>query len=173
MRAAVFFLLLCCSTSASPADEAQSILDSTGTKGGFIVHLGCGDGSLTAALRKSDAFIVHGLSHDESAIRTARDRLLADGAYGPVSLERLTITTLPYLDNMVNLIVVDDPLGISDEEIQRVLTPGGAALIRNGDAHQLMPKPRPGDMDDWTHYLHSATGNPVAKDSHVGPPESM
>ena len=38
-----------------PADErARHILEATGVKGGLIVHLGCGDGRLTAALRASD-----------------------------------------------------------------------------------------------------------------------
>jgi len=34
---------------AAPADDARTILDATGTQGGLIVHLGCGDGRLTAA----------------------------------------------------------------------------------------------------------------------------
>lgn len=173
MRLPFFLLAFAPLTFAAPADDAKAILDATGTKGGIIVHLGCGDAQLTAALRKNDAFIVHGLSRDQAQIDAARARLLDAGTYGPVALERLTIPTLPYLDNMVNLIVVDDSLGITNEEMQRVLTPGGSAIIRSNGKHQLMPKPRPSDMDDWTHYLHSPDGNPVAHDNHVGPPESM
>ena len=37
------------------AGEARQILDAAGVKGGLVVHLGCGDGALTAALR-ADAF---------------------------------------------------------------------------------------------------------------------
>ena len=33
------------------ADAARQILQATGVRGGLIVHLGCGDGKLTAALR--------------------------------------------------------------------------------------------------------------------------
>ncbi|OGV78957.1 MAG: hypothetical protein A3K19_00120 [Lentisphaerae bacterium RIFOXYB12_FULL_65_16] len=31
-------------------------------------------------------------------------------------------------------------------------------------------KPWPQDIDEWTHYLHGADGNPVAQDRVVGPP---
>ncbi|MHC4681137.1 MAG: hypothetical protein ACYTEK_20855, partial [Planctomycetota bacterium] len=31
-------------------------------------------------------------------------------------------------------------------------------------------KPWPGDIDEWTHYLHGADGNPVAQDRVVAPP---
>ncbi len=33
----------------APADRAADIVNSTGVQGGFVVHLGCGDGQLTAA----------------------------------------------------------------------------------------------------------------------------
>ena len=50
---------------AGPADEeARRILDATGIKGGLIVHLGCGDGKLTAALHVNDGCLVHGLDAD-------------------------------------------------------------------------------------------------------------
>ena len=32
-------------------------------------------------------------------------------------------------------------------------------------------KPWPADIDEWTHYLHAADGNPVARDSVVAPPK--
>lgn len=31
--------------------------------------------------------------------------------------------------------------------------------------------PWPNNIDEWTHYLHGADGNPVAKDRVVAPPE--
>ena len=42
--------------SAAPHPQralAQQILEATGVQGGLIVHLGCADGRLTAALRAS------------------------------------------------------------------------------------------------------------------------
>ena len=52
-------------------EQAQKILKDTGITGGVIVHLGCGDGQLTAALRAGDSFLVHGL--DADALVTAAE----------------------------------------------------------------------------------------------------
>ena len=41
--------------------QARQILAATGVRGGLVVHVGCGDGTLTAALRASDSYLVHGL----------------------------------------------------------------------------------------------------------------
>ena len=90
--------------------EARQILDATGVQGGLIVHLGCGDGKLTAALRATDAYLVHGLDADARQRRggpaarsvarasTARCRSTAGAA-----------TRLPYIDNLVNLLVAERP----------------------------------------------------------------
>ncbi|MCX7887914.1 MAG: hypothetical protein N3B01_11760, partial [Verrucomicrobiae bacterium] len=57
----VFAALARASLGATLAAEA---IENTGVKGGLIVHLGCGDGKLTAALRTSPGFIVQGLDAD-------------------------------------------------------------------------------------------------------------
>jgi predicted methyltransferase len=40
--------------TADPSQKAAQILDATQVQGGLIVHLGCGDGQVTAALRAAD-----------------------------------------------------------------------------------------------------------------------
>ena len=52
-------------------DLARDILDATGVKGGLVVHLGCGDGKLTAALRVNDSYLVHGLDLDAANVEAA------------------------------------------------------------------------------------------------------
>lgn len=42
--------------------SAKQILDMAGIQGGLIVHLGCNDGKLTAALRANDRYLVPGRS---------------------------------------------------------------------------------------------------------------
>jgi len=50
------------------AGLARKILSETGVKGGLVVHLGCGDGKLTAALRANDSYLVQGLDADEGNV---------------------------------------------------------------------------------------------------------
>ena len=54
--------------SAADAVTAEAIYDVTGVRGGLVVHLGCGDGRLTAALAKGDEYLVHGLDTDVARV---------------------------------------------------------------------------------------------------------
>lgn len=170
-------VLLACAaapvTAVAQADVAAEVLKQSGVRGGFVVHLGCGDGILTAALRASDSFQVHGLDTSAEQIAKTRAALQAAGVYGPVSVERFDGKSLPYIDGMVNLVVAEDLGDVPLAEIERVLCPRGVALVReNGDWKKIV-KPVPGDIDDWTHYFHDAGGNPVAHDTQVAPPERL
>jgi len=68
---------------------ARDILTATGVRGGMIVHLGCGDGRLTAALGSDDQYTVHGLDADAENVEAARRHVAGRGLYGRVSAERL------------------------------------------------------------------------------------
>ena len=168
-------LCLACALSAlgGAKETAQAILRQAGTRGGMVVHLGCGDGRLTAALRASAAFTVHGLAARQADVEAARGHLLAQGLYGPVSVERLAGTTLPYAEGLIDLVVVDDPLGVPAEEVLRVLVPGGVALARERERWWRTVKPVSADIDEWSHYLHDAGNNAVAKDGVVGLPRRL
>ena len=174
-----FVLLVSCTLSvvmAKPTDytqKAKQILDATNVKGGLIVHLGCGDGKLTAALRASESYLVHGLDSDGQAVRGAREHIRKLGVYGPVSVDRFTGIHLPYVDNLVNLVVAEYPGEITMTEIMRVLAPNGVAYIKRDDRWTKTVKPWPKDIDEWTHWRHDASGNPVAHDQVVGPPRRM
>lgn len=69
-------------------DAAKKILDATGVQGGFIVHVGCGDGKLTAALRAGDSDLVHGLDKDAKSVKGAREYIQSLGIYGKVSIDQ-------------------------------------------------------------------------------------
>ncbi len=156
-----------------PKQAAAQILQQSGVRGGFIVHLNCGDGRVTAALRASDSFQVHGLATDAKQLAAARQRLLKEGAYGNVSLDLLAGDRLPYIDNFVNMVVAEDAGKVSQDEIERVLCPRGVAYIKRNGKWQKTVKPVPKEIDDWTHYFHDAQGNPVAHDTVVAPPERL
>jgi outer membrane protein assembly factor BamB len=148
-------------------------LSETGVQGGLIVHLGCGDGRLTAALRVSDRYVVHGMDVDSDRIAEARKHIRSLGVYGPVAVEHWTSQVLPYADYSVNLIVADNPRLTTMEELKRVLVPLGVAYIKSGDNWKKIITPAREGVDEWTHFLHDASGNPVAHDSVVAPPRHL
>jgi len=157
----------------SPEREAKEMLDAAGVRGGLIVHVGCGDGKLTAALRVSDSYTVHGLEADSAKVAEARGYILTQGIYGPVSVEKYSGSVLPYADNLINLVVMQDAGKVPMDEVMRVLAPGGVACVQHNGKWEKTVKTWPDNIDQWTHFLHDASNNAVAKDSVVGPPRSL
>ena len=173
---------VCCAIVATandaktPANVAREILEETGGKGGLIVHVGCGDGKLTAALHAGDRYLVHGLESDASEVEKAREYIRSAGLCGKVWVQHWIGDRLPYAENMVNLVVMrNTEFEIRDEEIMRVLVPGGVALILDSQLSILgsFRKPWPDEIDEWTHWLHGADGNAVAQDTLAGPPRRL
>jgi len=156
--------------AGSPAEE---LLHRAGVKGGVVVHLGCGDGKLTAALHAADRHLVHGLDTDREDVDKARAYIDSLGLYGRVSAETYDGKNLPYGDNIVNLVVVEDASSVKGGEIERVLVPNGVALFKPG-SKLLEPSglkkskvgrsstpskarrsgtPSYEDLDTWTKYV--------------------
>ncbi len=166
-------LILTSNLSAAPNVDAKKILADTGVEGGLVVHLGCGDGKLTAALQASDAFLVQGLDRDAANVATARAHIQALGTYGPVTAELLEGKSLPYGDNLVNLLIAEDLGETPLSEVTRVLVPGGVSYLKEDGKWTKTVKSRSTRLDEWTHYLHSPSNNAVAQDDEVGPPRHL
>ncbi len=70
----VLFLAVvrCHAIVLSAQQQAKDIIKETGIQGGLIVHVGCGDGKLTAALVVNKSYLVHGLDPDVKNVTKAR-----------------------------------------------------------------------------------------------------
>lgn len=182
------------------ADDLVSLVKQSGVSGGLIVHVGCGDGSATAALLAGDRYLVQGLQTDAGQLDAARTHIEATGLYGKVSVIPFRGGKLPYTNDLVNLLIDSTGETVSAEELLRVLVPGGVAFIKTkpgggnsasaenalqrlrvlgvrdlqrfGDWTQVR-KPWPADIDDWTHFLHGPDNNAVARDERVNIPRSI
>ena len=161
-------------TKGNPHVDASStstdVLKAAGVKGGLVVHIGCGDGKVTAALRASDSYIVQGLATDSDAVMAARESLAKTGG---VTISQFDGKTLPYADNLVQLVVADSDSTVAGTEIMRVLSPGGVVMTRTAGGWKRGVKPWPDDIDEWSHHMHGPDNNPVAKDTVVGPPRRL
>ena len=126
---------------------ASRLLGASGFSGGLAVHVGCGDGVLTAELGADGKFLVHGLGLDPASMARARETIAARGLYGRVSVEHASIDHLPYADGLVNVVVIDAPsrcreAGLSFAEVFRVLCPNGAVLVRDPSPGAVAAAPR-------------------------------
>jgi len=172
-RGTLLTSVLCLSASAAfAATSGKEILKTTGTTGGLVVHVGCGDGKLPAELAGAN-LLVHGLDTDPVDVAKTREYLRGRGLYGRVSAGGFDGVRLPYAENLVNLLVIEKRGELADDEIMRVLAPGGAAYEQSDGEWTLSRKPRPENTDEWTHFLYDASNNAVSWDEAVGPPESL
>ena len=164
---------LCCVAllAANASLEADDVFTLSGVQGGLVVQVGCGDAESLAARRPNDRYLVHGLDTDQANVDAARALLIDRELYGPITVDLFDGENLPYVDNLVNLLIVRSGSEVAEDEILRVLSPNGVACIKTGgDLWRKIVKPQPDDTDDWTHFLHDASNNAVADDEVVGPP---
>ena len=172
--------------AAAPPPAAMS-----GVQGGLAVQVGLDGqsaGNELAALRVSDSYVVHGLDTDSDVVERVRTSLRNQGVYGGVSADTFDGVHLPYVDNLVNLIVLSRQAPfLSGDEVVRVLAPRGVALIPSGLREQCpgldrkdvadgwckYVKPVPEETDEWPHYLRGPDNNAVAEDTVVGPPRHL
>ena len=199
VASALVFVVLNTCFSVAPA-QAGAVSDaklitaaSDDCPGGICVVLGDDVGEMALAVSRQGRFVVQALVSNKEALTEIRSAIRSSGKYGPVSADYSKYDLLPYAENLINLIVVDDYAkattnGLSVDEVFRVLAPLGAAYF--GSAGSLAAelkeagfevsragpwvkavKPWPKEIDEWTHYLHDADGNPVANDRVVAPPK--
>ena len=175
--------------------------------GGICVIVGAADAAQPLGFAKRGNVVVHCLHRDIARRDAIRKAVRARGEYGTVSASTFDGSHLPYTDNLVNFLIVNDisaldKPGLSAAEILRVLAPLGTVAIRVSSSPSTdrakwaklkaaflaagakdiciidtrrsvflnVRKPWPAEIDEWTHYLHAADGNPVARDRVVGPP---
>ncbi|MBI5724775.1 MAG: PQQ-binding-like beta-propeller repeat protein [Planctomycetes bacterium] len=194
IRFAVAIVSLALWAGAAQAQDAKTsaakILKSPEARTGLVVHLGCGDGALTAELANGGKNVVLGLSADAAQVEKVRGNIQAKGIYGTVSVDCHPAAKIPLADNLANIVVADDyPAlekdGLKLEEVLRVLAPYGVAFLKGAkgkpegmtvsqDGEWLkIVKPYPKEMDEWTQYFHDVSGMMMSKDQLVGPPESI
>jgi len=152
------------------APALAGVVEDSGIKGGIIVQVGCKDGKSLANLLVNDRFLVHGLDVDANLIAEVRDYLLSEHLYGKVSAAMYDGKNLPYTDNLINLLVIEDSkCRIREEEMMRVIVPGGVVMVRG----EKITKSVPSNIDEWTHFLHGADNNAVANDTVVAAPRTI
>ena len=163
-------ILLGASAARSQSDSPARLVGDAGIKGGLVVHVECGDGRFTAGLRLNDRYVVQGLDTDPANIKKARRNIRSLGIYGPVTADTYDGKRLPYAENLVNLLVVEDSAGLAAGEIMRVMAPNGVVLMNKAGRWRKRTKPWPDEIDEWTHFLHGPDNNAVAEDTRVLPP---
>ena len=182
----------CGGAELSAVSDGKSLLEESGIPGGICVVAGCSDVGLVVSLAGDERFVLRALFEDTEELERAREAIQSRGLYGRVSAGLSDLERLPYVDNLVNVLIVSRRGGerLPLQEIERVLAPLGVAYLGGQteglagalesaglrslgavDGRIKVSKPWPSEIDEWTHHLHGPDGNAVANDVRVGPPE--
>ena len=191
---------ICSLNASDAADIAKLVKRLGIAPGGIWVLINDPDHSLSVELSKLGRFIVHTLAPDQKSLDLLRKNIQASNLYGTISADILNVDYLPYAENLINIIVIRNHSSVkgfkalSAVEIFRVLAPLGVVYIGHVEKEEKVladlrragfktriikekavtwvkaSKPWPKEIDEWTHFLHNADGNPVANDTVVGPP---
>ena len=168
----MFVLAAAPSTRAEPA--AEEIAKLLPPASGLVAAVGVEDARAFTDLATTGRVLVHILADDRQKRDTLRESIRDAGQYGVVSVETVFDgKRLPYCDGLVNVLIVERSSRagreLAAEEIQRVLAPGGSALVREGTSTRTIHKPIDSALGEWTHQNGNAGNNPVSADRTLAP----
>ena len=150
----------------------SGLVEPSGLRGGIIVALDFSDGERIVELAAEGNFLVQGLLTVEADIEKARAAIRQKGLYGKVSCDRYNGSDLPYVDNLINLLLCKSTSKVPESELMRVIAPGGLLMVEDAGHWKKTVKPYAAGMDEWNQFLHGADNNGVSLDD-VGPPQRL
>ncbi|MBI5725148.1 MAG: PQQ-binding-like beta-propeller repeat protein [Planctomycetes bacterium] len=185
--------------AGEPKTSAERLIVGDSARPGLCVHADCGGGTATAALALGGKNLVQGLTADEKQVAPARAHVASQKLSGRVTIDYHPLTCLPYADNLVNTLFLDDfpalqKKGLSVKEALRVTQPKGVIFFGKADAtlskdladagiknpqtaavegYARIVKPWPADMDEWQQHRHDTTRTAVSADKLVNPSTSL
>jgi hypothetical protein len=119
---------------ADPGALAALAIQAARSDQGLCVVLGDADGKLSAALAKGSRFYVQALSGEREGAEKIRRALDEAGLAGRSSAAWRRTAHLPYVDDLLNLVVVGgwgrpELKGLTLAEVARALCPAGVAVL--------------------------------------------
>jgi outer membrane protein assembly factor BamB len=148
----------------------SAVMQNAQGSSGLIVVVGCEDVGLLIELAGENGCLVHALDDDFDQVAEAIIAFQSEGIAGKASAATFDGRLLPYVDNLVNLLIMkSEDTTIPESEILRVLAPGGKAIL--GD--ERIVKAIPPELDDWSHHMYDASGIGAGNDTAVAQPRSI
>ncbi len=194
----IFFCVLIAFKPFANAVESATIPDFDNLRPGLCTYLSNQhDSALPLELAKN--YHVHWLTSDQEKLNAFRDAALKRNQYGRIVVDHANLKALPYANNLINLVVIEDynalsKNGLNIKEIMRVVAPLNAALIKNApsDLKQQLSnagyadatlnqnnnwtqiiKTWPEGMDEWSHPEYDASGTSISSDTIARPSNSV
>jgi len=162
-------VLLSCPVTSLEAQSGGSFgpsLSDIGVTRGICVVLGDSTCELALKLVRDSDLLVYVQLLPQRDVEKARRIADEAGLYGTrVFVEQGPLTKIHLADNLADAVVVllKIPNDV-EEEVLRVLRPGGKALL---GPNKVVGKPFPKGVDDWSHPYHGPDNNPQSQDKVI------
>ena len=148
-------------------------LAAEGISGGLVVHVGFSRPSLALDLPEDRRFVLHALNRDAGQVDEARTWLQEKGIVQRAIVECVAGPKLPHADHLASAVVIEDGSGFDPREFDRVLSPHGLLLRRQGGMWQGTVKPMPPELDAWPYVDHDAGRTRVSADRTIAAPTNV
>jgi outer membrane protein assembly factor BamB len=157
--------ILFCWPIVSMAKQGQPILEKIGVTRGICVVLGDSDCELALELARDSELLIYVQLRLAEDVEKARRIVDEAGFYGTrIFVEKGPLSELHIGDNLADAVIVVG--GAPKAEVLRVLRPEGKALLGS----EVLVKPVPEGVDDWSHPYHGPDNNPQSEDTVIRAP---
>jgi len=146
--------------------SVKEIVDAAGANRGIWVVLGQPACDLALDLAGHTELLIYTQLPEAKDFESACGKVEEAGYYGSRIFIAKGGQKLHMADNIADVAVVLDAGNFAQEEILRVLRPGGKAIF--GD--RTVIKPVPDGVDDWSHPYHGPDNNPQSNDKVIVAP---
>lgn len=151
---------------ASSGTDVQAAVTEAGIEKGICVVLGLPRSDEPASvtdLARAGGLLVYFQSPNADEVALVREAAESAGLLGArIFVNRGDWTSVHLADNLAGAVVVAPSAqgGVSEEELLRVLHPGGKAIL----GRKEIVKPHPQGTDAWSHPYHGPDNNPQSTD---------
>ncbi len=155
------------SAATARQSSRRSIAERIGIDRGICVIAGDAECRLALQLAEETELLVYVQLPDADGVRAACEAADRAGFYGKrIFIEKGSLDRIHLADNTADVVVIRRGADVAEDEILRILRPGGSAYRRRGK----ITKPMPAGIDDWSHPYHGPDNNPQSEDQVIKAP---
>ncbi len=148
---AIFAGAMCATTAYS----AENIMKEYGRNKGLCLVINSKQGNkefVSAQIAKKSEMLVFNILSDVTTLKKLKVVMNDEKITGQLQADIASFEILPFVDNTVNLLVIEDlKIKINESEIQRVVAPEGLICKWNGTKYLFSKRKRSDGMGTWKH----------------------
>ena len=172
MKIRLALMTMFISTVLYAADFVQ-VLQEPSIRSGLCVVVGCSNAGELIRAQADGKYLVQGVSSNQKTVSAVHASLENQGLTGTLSVALSNGAQLPYIDNLVNTLVVLDRGSLTQEELLRVVSPFGSVIFKKNGQWTSIEKPYPEELDEWPMYRHDLERSNQLQDDVVKTPSGL